>query len=238
MSNPTGQRLEISSSVKGFKQIESGQKLSFYDDKQLAEAFVIDSPSFVLEPRQAVRVYFGVDATKLPSGDVLAALLFTTSEPKKGAKGTVVAQSVSVGTLITLQSEEVEHKAKVQSVEVPFLQLGQRLSGSYSIKNPAESGTANAFYPAVTIKTDPSGLLLTKTDQLLSAGITRTSSFSSAQNMVGFYKVIVSTEGSSKQVWVFAILGWGWAIAISIVSLLAAVIVMAFKLRVHHKKHQ
>ena len=237
IANPSGNEQTISVAVKGFKQVDNGNRLEFFDSAQLKEAIVVDKKSFKILPQQAVRVFFGVEGKKLPSGDVLAAIIFTTGQ-KSSTKGrATVSQAASVGTLLTLLNpDDSAHKADIVKLDVDFFQLGLKLHGSYTLKNTAPEGSANAFYPVVERMYSPFGKPVKQQTSLLSAGVVRTTELSSSENMFGLYKLTVSQGTSVKDVWVFTILGWGWAIAASIFSLFAALIVMIFKLRERRPK--
>lgn len=100
VSNPSDEPVTVRVSVKGFRNGAEG--LEFYDDQQLASGIQLDQDRIDLEGKGAYRLVFQADPSKLPTGDVRAAILFTTAN-----EGEMVAQQVSVGTLLLITNGRV-----------------------------------------------------------------------------------------------------------------------------------
>lgn len=99
VSNPSDQPVTVRVSVKRFSR--EGDGLQFHDDRQLASGIQLDQDTIELDAKSAYRLVFQADPGKLPAGDIRAAVLFTTY-----SDGDMVAQQVSVGTLLQLTNSE------------------------------------------------------------------------------------------------------------------------------------
>ena len=99
IANPSDQPITITVSVKGFRQGSDG--VEFYDDQHLASGIKLDHDRLSLGGKEAYRLVFEADATKLPSGEVRAAVLFTTVSESE-----MLAQQVSMGTLLLIDNQQ------------------------------------------------------------------------------------------------------------------------------------
>ena len=203
VSNPTGQRFIVRTSVEGFKQTSNEGALSFYKSEHISTGIQLDLDEFELGPREAVRMYFQLDGTKLPSGDVFGAVFFTAAPANKP---TGVEQAVRLGTLFSIvNGTPGSRDAKITNLSVPWLQLSDTISGSYSIKNTADPNKATGFYPTTQLKASPFGEAKKQTGKLTFAGITRTNEFSLKTLPIGIYQVSVSFTGSKQSSWVVVV---------------------------------
>lgn len=99
VANPSDEPVDVEVMVQGYRQSDSG--LEFYDDERLQAAVKLDQQSISLAGQDAYRLVFEVDPQLLPSGEVRAAIMFTTISADEGT----VAQRVSVGTLLQLNNQ-------------------------------------------------------------------------------------------------------------------------------------
>lgn len=217
VSNPTGQSVTYKTEVKAFRQIDDKGRLQFYDDAQISAGLIPDFQEFTLGPREAMRLYFLVDGTKLPSGDVMAALLVGAGSRSEGS-----VASAQVGTLFTLvNGTPGPRKAVVEKVNTSFVQFSETIRGSYRIKNPAASAQATGFTPTVLVSISPLTAQKLIESPLVFAGRTREKTFELDSNRFGFYKMTVQYQDSKKSAWVFLVTGiWRWITVAMLVGLL------------------
>lgn len=215
-SNPTDQTVRIKTSAQAFRQVDDSGSLQFFDHEQIRTGIQLDLDEFELGPREAVRMYFQLDGSKLPSGDVFAAIFFTT-EPTKPSVD--VGQSIRLGTLFSIvNGTPGPREAEITNLTVPWLQLSDTISGSYSIKNTADPNQATGFYPTVQLQAAPLGEAKKQTGKLIFAGITRTNEFSLKVFPLGIYQVSAGYMGSKQSSWV--------VVASPVAMLVVAVIVI------------
>ena len=227
ISNPSSYTVSLKVSVRGFKQINDNGGLQFFNDKQLELGIRPELQELELGPRQAVRMYFTVNSNVLPKGDVYSAIFFTTNV--KNIKNGI-GQSVRVGTLLSIVNETPgDRYAKITGLTVPFLQFTDTLKGSYVILNTGNS--QSGFYPEVDIRLWPDNTSKKSRSSLLFGGRERSNDFT-YETGLGFHRVEVSYDGSSKTRWVL-ILNSGIAIALLFV---AAVIFIEVILWRHRKR--
>lgn len=200
VGNPSGAAVKVAASVQGFRQIDDQGNLEFYDDPKISEGVRLDLDNFELGPKETMRMYFLVDGTKLPEGDVYAAVFFTTI-PSDRSVG--VTQSVRLGNLLSIvNGKPGERKADITKLEVPFVQFGDQVTGTYAVKNTSDPNTKSGFYPDVKITMNPFETKQTNTSKLVFAGRERSNYFTINSSRFGFYKVRVEYNGGSREVWV------------------------------------
>lgn len=234
ISNPTGETLQLVTSVQAFRQIDDQGSLEFYDSEQIEAGITPDLEEFTLGPREALRMYFLLDGTKLPAGDVFGAL-FVSSASDDDRPG--VDESVRLGTLFTLvNGTPGAREASVSGLDLRWLQLGDDIRGSYQVTNTADPETASGFYPEVVVSASPFGGEQTVTSPLTFAGITRTSDFSFDGNRLGVFQVAASYGDSSQSRWVLAITGYWRIVAIVLIFLLIVGIAFVVSRR-RRRKH-
>ncbi|HRJ06711.1 MAG TPA: hypothetical protein PK096_01875 [Candidatus Saccharibacteria bacterium] len=227
VSNPTGQTVVVRTSAEGFKQIDDNGSLTFFKSEQIQAGVKLDLKEFTLGPRQALRMYFILDGTKLPPGDVFGAIFFTTT-PAKATTG--VGQSVRLGTILSVvNGTPGERKADVTSLSVPFLQLDETISGTYSIKNTGDPAKASGFYPEVTVSSWPGGQPKKITGSLVFAGRERENSLRQ-QLGVGIHRIEVAYGDSKQASWVIAITPW-MLVGLTLVLLIVSIELWLFKKR-------
>ena len=121
IANPSDEPVEVSVSVKGFRQGDDG--LEFYDDPQLARGISLDHQELSLEGKDAYRLVFEAASSQLPAGEVKAAVIFTTQNESE-----MVGQNVSVGSLLMINNQKaatvtpVNDESKI--TQIVFVVLG------------------------------------------------------------------------------------------------------------------
>jgi hypothetical protein len=216
VSNPSAQEVTIKTSIQAFRQINDDGGLKFYDDEQIATGIRPELETFTLEARQALRLYFTIDSTKLPKGDIFAAIFLTssTSTPRTG-----VGQLVRVGTLLSIVNQTPgERKAEITGLNLPFLQFSNSVQGSYKIKNVGTG--ANGFYPTVAVKESLGGLTKKQTSSLVFGGRERENDFTLATG-VGLRYIEVGYGESRRGAWVLLLEPW----MVAVIGILGLIIV-------------
>jgi hypothetical protein len=223
ISNPTGQTMQFTTSVQAFRQVNDEGGLSFYDDARIRAGLIPDLRDFELGPHEALRLYFLLDGTKLPSGDVMAALFATVSTNTGG-----VAQNIRIGTLFTLvNGTPGPREAVVTRLTVPFIQIGESVQGSYTIHNTADPSRATGFYPASQVALQPFGPKKTIESPFTYAGRSRLATFSLPTNRIGIYKLSVTYRDSTQSHWVFLVTGyWRWLAPMMVILGIALLVLL------------
>lgn len=234
ISNPTGQSVQLVTSVQAFRQIDDNGSVEFYESAALKEGIKLDLAEFELGPREAIRMYFIADGTKLPKGDIFAAIFVSTKENQE-SKG--VAQQVRLGTIISLvNGESGPRNAIIENLEVSWLQYGQRIVGTYTVKNTSDSKNVSGFYPPVDITLAPFNEQRPIKGSLVMAGRSREEGFSVGENRFGFYKVTAAYQESKLSRWVFVVTGfWQWLAPLLVA--LSTVTAFIFWRRIRSRKH-
>lgn len=227
ISNPTMQPVAVKLSVQAFKQVDDKGTLSFYDDQKISNGILLDYQEVEIPAKKALRLYFIVDGTKLPTGDVFAAI-FAQTKPDQGAG----APAVRVGTLLILTNETPgARQAAITQWQVPTLQFGTSLDGQLAIKNTAPAVSASGFFPTITVTMWPFGSTTEIKGPLLYAGNTRTVPFHQPSNQIGLYKLTASIGTSRKDAWVVVVTGvWRW-VSGGIIALLVGGVIVLLALR-------
>jgi len=241
ISNPSASKVRLKTSVQAFRQTDDQGSLQFYDNKQVAAGITPDVDEFELGPREAIRMYFLIDGSKLPSGDVFGAL-FVSVVPGQTVGAT---SSVRLGTLFSLTNGTPgAHNAEITSLQVPFWQFGDTIQGSYRIKNVAKQGESTGFFPTVSIAIRPFDQQINQQGKLVFAGRERENNFQIPASRIGFYKVSVVYGDSRQSKLVFMATGyWLWMIFAVFAAVLLALMI-GLKRRAgasrasHHKKQR
>jgi hypothetical protein len=153
ISNPDAVATVVHIDVQAFRQVDDQGTLQFYSNEAVSAGVLPDLTEFELGPKETMRLFFIVNGSKLPSGDVYA-VLFATAQVKGDASG--VRQTVRAGTLLSIvNGTPGARQASITQLKMPFLQLGEEIDGSYVVKNSADPKKATGFYPEVTISIDP-----------------------------------------------------------------------------------
>lgn len=222
LSNPTGVTVRVKTSVQAFRQTDDRGSLTFYDDERVSAGITPDLDEFELGPREAVRMYFLADGTKLPQGDVFAAIFFTTQPTKQGAG---VTELVRLGTLLNVTNGTPgQREAEIVDLSVPFVQFGSEIKGTYRIRNTGDPAKSTGFYPSVVLSVEPFYQELVQRARLVFAGRARENSFEIPSSRLGFYKVSASYGDSRKEEWILVLDG----VSLGIVGLVGAVGTVTF----------
>lgn len=229
VSNPTTETLRVKTSAQAFRQVDDNGTLQFYEDEKFSSGVLLDLDEFDLGPHEAVRMYFILDGSKLPMGDVYGAIFFTTT-PTKHTDG--VGQAVRLGTLLSVvNGTPGQREAKVVSLNTSFIQIGDTVKGSYAIKNTGDPAKATGFYPVVRTSIWPFGEAKTSKGKLIFAGRTRENDFELKTPLVGFYKVSAAFGSSVQSKWIFVIK------PVVVITLFVIVLAAWFVLSVRRKWH-
>lgn len=206
IANPSGQTITASFSVAAFRQTDDKGTLAFYDNEQVGKGVQLDFSSAEIKPRENLRLYFLLDGTKLPTGDVFA-VIFATAENKTVNS----VASARVGTLLALQNGTPgSHDAIIDEIAAPAIQIGEAIEASITVRNAAKEGQSTGFFPKLSISTIPYDSRSVD-GPLIFAGRTRTITYRDAGNYIGPVKLSVKTGNSSKHTWLFVITGyWRW----------------------------
>lgn len=202
------QPVDVTVSVQAFRQMNSNGDLEYFDDEKVASGIIPDLASFTLKPHETQRMYFLLDGTKLPSGNVFGVLMFTT-KPSGNAAATAVVQNVRVGVLFSIvNGTPGDQQSEVTALDIPFWQLGGTVKGRYSIKNTGDPEKSAGFFPEATVSVSPLTQETKVTSPLVFPGIERTQNFQLETNRFGFYKISVSFAGSQQEKLVFVASWW------------------------------
>lgn len=207
VSNPTYEPVTVNLSVQAFRQIDDDGTLEYYDSEQISAGVLLDLTEIELKPRGAMRVYFLLDSSKLPSGDVFAAIFASTvPTDKRGAR-----QSVQVGTLLLLTNgTPSSHQADVTDITGAWVQIGDGLTATITVHNPAPEDLATGFFPEITVKTQPYSET-TVQGPLLFAGRTRVVEYRQPGNYFGLIRIVADAGGEQGTKWAFVVTGyWRW----------------------------
>ncbi len=218
VSNPEYRSVKVRFAVQAFRQAADDGSLQFYDSEQLRAGVKLDYETMTLGPREAYRVYFILDGSKLPEGDVFGAIFATTVPEGAGS----AEQAVRVGTLLLLQNGTPSaHEAHVVGFRAGWLQVGEGLWATIKLKNPAPENAATGFKPKITFASQPYGSKIVD-GPLLFAGRTREVQYTQPGNYFGPMYLKASVGESSRGHVVFAITGyWRWLAPVLLVVALA-----------------
>lgn len=216
VTNSLAQPVRVGFDVQSFRQADEAGNLVFFEDEQIRQGILLDYDNFEIPAKKTLRLYFVIDSTKLPTGDVFAVLFAKTVPESAGG----ASPSVRVGSLLLLTNGTPSvHRAEIAKLKLPLLQIGTTLSGSVGVKNTAPQNTANGFFPSVTLHMWPFGSVTKLSGPLIFAGNTRTIAFKEPSNSLGIYKITASYAASHRDQWVILVTGiWRW-ILISIFAL-------------------
>jgi hypothetical protein len=221
VTNPSLQPATVQFTVQGFRQVDDKGTLSFYDDEKITNGILLDHQEIEIPAKKTLRLFFVVDGTKLPSGDVFAAIFAQTKSEQ-----TTRTPSVRVGTLLILTNGSPGvRQASIETFAMPLLQVGNSLRGEVEIKNTAPANSASGFFPKVMVSMWPFGPTSSVTGPLVYAGNTRTIVIDQDSNQLGIYKVTASYGESSKEQWVILMTGvWRWVLLIGFTAIFIAIL--------------
>lgn len=231
LTNPTRNVLELRLDVQGFSQIDNQGTLSFFDSEQLRAAIKLDYETVAIPAGKTLRLFYLIDSTKLPQGDVFAAIFATAVEGS-----TQTSPSVRVGTLLVLTNgTPANHQARIAATDISWLQTTGALHGTIAIENTAPVNTANGFFPEVSVSLWPFGPSKTITGPLVFAGITRMLEIDTFENTVGIFKLTIET-GESKTEQLVVMLPPAWIAGL--LALLSGVLFVLWRILTRDKRRR
>ena len=214
LSNGSDEKTEYNLSVRLFRQVGDDGSLEFYDQADVTSGIRLDVTNIVLNPKDAARITFSVDSSKLPQGDVFAAIFATTKRPTVPQAIVPVAQ---VGMLLIIQNGTPGPRdARIDELNISQLQTGDKLSGTVTVTNPAPPEKSTGFFPKMSVRLEPWGSSTKFDGPLVYAGRSRTFNFSVPSNQFGLYKVTVTANNTSESRYVFLITG-KWKIIVPLI---------------------
>jgi hypothetical protein len=206
ISNPTATTQEIRLTVQRYKQIDDSGSLTFFDDESVSKGVKLDLDNFELNPRDSIRVFFQLDGTILPFGDIFAAI-FARTVPRDG----MVAQAVQVGTLLAVTNgTPAAHTATIDNLSASPFQWSDSIDAALTVKNTAPEGSATGFFPQITVNLQPYSSR-TVEGPLVFAGRSRSVSYTQKGSYFGIIRLNVQTDSGQASRWLFAVTGyWRW----------------------------
>lgn len=231
ISNPEADTVDVAFEVQAFRQTNNEGSIEFYDDEAVSAGVLLDLKTVELGPHEVLRLMFQVDGTRLPQGEVFAAILAHTVP--HDAQGS--AQAVRVGTILEITNGTPgAHKASVDELTAPFLQIGDGISATFVVRNDDLTTQTTGFHPPVTVRVSPYAKREV-VGPLVFAGHSRTVAYKDPGNYFGFVRMQVSTSDSSKEQLVFAMTGyWRWLGPLMFVSV---ILLIAMAMYMRRKKH-
>lgn len=234
IANPTTTTLILAIKTQAFRQTDNQGNLAFYDDPQVSAGIIPDLTEAELGPREKLRLYFLVDGSKLPQGDVFAGLL-VRAEQKTKVRG--IAQAAQLGTILALTNGTPRARtAEVTHLDIPFLQMGDGLQGSYRIKNTADPASSTGFFPQVDVVIDPLQQRSKSEGSLVFAGRERPNELRVPADRLGLYRVSVGYGDASKSAWVFMVTGYWRSIvlALGVIGVAAGILLISYRRNGRH----
>lgn len=216
ITNPLSVPSDVSLTVQGFRQVNSNGELSFYDDEQIRSGIMLDYSDVQIPAKKTLRLYFIIDGSKLPTGDVFAAIFAqNTFGSASGA-----APSVRLGTLLLIENDtSAIHRVAITKLDLPWINVGESVRGSVSFKNTAPTASSNGFFPNLTLNLWPSGASRTVNGPLVYSGIEREVRFQEFDNRFGIFRLSASHEGSQTSRWIVVVTGvWRWILIVAVVT--------------------
>lgn len=232
VSNASHSPVTVQLKVKGFKQVDDAGNIQLFESKDLEKGILLDYDRIELQPFEALRLYFLLDGSKLPSGSVLAGIFAkTVDKPSSG-----ITSQAEVGTLLIIQNGASEKKVSIESMDIPIISFSSTLSGQMKLRHDANKNNASAFFPNISLTLGPwFGSSTTMTGPLLSAGLSRSVAFNlPTNNQFGLYTFTVQSEGGYAQRWLFIISGfWRFVVVTALVTLLAVIYFLGRKRKIY-----
>jgi hypothetical protein len=228
IANPSGSAVKLKLTVQAFRQIDDEGNLEFFDDEQVSKGVMLDYTEAELGPRETLHLAFSIDSSKLPSGEVFAAI-FASTQPQQveGAQS-----SVRVGTLLSIvNGASTDRKATIASLAASPFQIGDALTASFVVKNMADPRQSTGYYPQIVVNVWP---YTTKTIEgpLVFAGRARSVDYRQQGDYLGVIKLTAHAETGEKSTYFFAITGyWRWLLPITATVAVGAGGVLVRRLR-------
>ena len=220
VSNPSDTAVTITTSVQGFKQADLDGNLTFFDDPQLTAGIIPDLSSFALGPREAIRVTFSVNPSKLPRGGVYAALFFRTKPEATSSNISYLLESANVGTLLLLQNgASGKASGEINKLSFPLWQFGEGIKGTITYRNSDRNTGGSAISPRLSVKIPFFGKEHTLLSALVLPQSARTIPIAVQGSYFGILPLQVSATGAQhRNVWIIACTGgYSYALLVLIV---------------------
>lgn len=227
ISNTSDQEVAVTAEVEAFKQVDQNGELAFYPKAEYREGVVLDYDSFTLGPRETLRLYFSIDASRLPVGGVHAAIFFKT-EYAAASMQTGIQPIVRVGALLVINNSSEPADLQIQKLHSPLLQFGHAVQAGVELRNasPEESGVAAATN--ITASLWPFGGSKELESPLIFPGNTRMTQMEIPSNYLGLVRLEASIDGNKSQKWIVAATGYGrWIVAALVMT--PAILLLAIK---------
>ncbi len=223
ISNPSSSAVRVKLETQAFRQIDDQGSLEFFASEPIKQGVKLDFETITIGPREAYRVYFLLDGTKLGEGDNFGAI-FASTTPTPGAGS---QQSIRVGTLLTIvNGTPSARQAEVVSFAADWFQTGEGLSALMAVKNTANPDSATGFFPSIQAATAPYGTKTVK-GPLVFAGRTRSVELVHPGSYFGPVWLGARVGDSSKSSVVFAITGyWRWLAPLVAVVMLIVIFIL------------
>ncbi len=232
VSNPSDTSVNITTSVRGFRQVGLDGNLEFYDDPVLTAGIIPNLGAFTLGPREAIRVTFSVNPSKLPHGGVYAAIFFRTLPEASASNVSYLLESANVGTLLLLNNGSAGSPVgSLKTVSMSFWQFSSKLKGSLIYHNADRNLGGFAVTPKLSAKIQPFGKIHPLTSSLVLPQASRKIDFAIPGAYIGLIPVHIAADvHSGKTVWIFACTGF-YAYFLLILSLAFLVLLGVWSVR-------
>ena len=221
--NPEASDTRVHLKVQAFRQTDNEGSLQFYDDAAVAAGVKLDVTDIILGPNEGARIYFILDASALPSGDVFAVILASTGEVSEDI---VSVPSAQAGTLLLLTNgTPPTHHATVSNFSADWLQVGSGITAQIDITNtdPLE-GKALGFIPKIQFGINPYHRQ-TVDGPLIFSGRSRVVDYIQKGNYFGPVVLEASVNGNTQTRLVFAVTGyWQWLAPLIFTALIGLIV--------------
>lgn len=228
VTNPSGSATTVKLSVQAFRQIDDEGSLEFYDNDAVSSGVKLDYTEVEIGSRETLHLAFLLDGSRLPEGDVFAAI-FAAAEPSvQGA----AEQTPKVGTLLILSNgTPAEHTAIAEQLSVPWFQLGSDFSAHFAVKNTSNQSENNGFTPEITVSVWPY-ISDTVKGPLVFSGRTRQVDYVKSGNFIGVVRASVKTGSSEQAAYTLLITGyWRWILPLILAMIVGVIFVVRKLLR-------
>ncbi|MBW4062254.1 hypothetical protein HJC99_06835 [Candidatus Saccharibacteria bacterium] len=219
VSNPSDASVTISTSVQGFRQTGTDGNLDYYDNPALVAAIVPDLSTFSLGPREAARVSFTINQSKLPQGGVYAVIFFRTVPVGGAAADSYISQSAKVGTLLILNNGGQPVAGGTMTASAPWWQFGSGLSTELTYTLPPSANVG--LEPKLSSQIYPWGTSTTVATGLVLPGASRTFTVSRPGSYFGIIPIKITDALTHKTAtaYTIAITGWYQTLVVLLVAL-------------------
>lgn len=227
IANTSAAAETVELSVQAFRQTDNNGSLTFYDSEAIAAGVLLDYSEVEIGPKEVLHLAFVVDSSKLPAGNVFAAIFAST---KPGADSGA-AQSVRVGSLLFITNgASSQHHARVEQLRVAPFQFGDTLDAAFALHNTGDPKTTSGFFPEVNVRLFPYAQGTVR-GPLVFPGVTRQVDYTKRGSYFGLVKYIVKTPDSVAIAYSFVITGYWRVVVPGILALVAAIVIFVVRLQ-------